>query len=107
MPSPPRRPPSVLAALSPAASLAAPDPPAKAPEYALTHQEPLPFEKQNFAYRWLDVMQEAAARDVDRVGARPTVLSRQMVVWACAMYDAWAAYDERAVGTRYGARLRR
>ena len=65
----------------------------KAPEYALTHQETVPLAQQNAAYRWLNVMQEVAAREVDRVGARPTVLSRQMHVWAVAMYDAWAAYD--------------
>lgn len=84
-----------------------PGPAEKLPEYALTHQELVPYEEQNFAYRWLNVMQEAAARDVDREGARPTVLSRQMAVWATALYDAWAAYDERAVGTRLGATLRR
>src|SRR5688572_21454156 len=54
----------------------------KPPEYARTGQELLPYDRQNFAYRWLDVMQEAAARDVDRFGARPTVLSRQMMLWA-------------------------
>jgi hypothetical protein len=77
------------------------------PEYARTHQEALPYERQNHAWRWLDVMQEAAARDVDRYGARPTVLSRQMMIWAVAMYDAWAAYDATAVGTRLGGALRR
>jgi len=82
-------------------------PPTPGPEYALTHQELVPFEQQNHAYRWLNVMQEVAARDVDRVGARPTVLSRQMMIWAVAMYDAWAAYDAVAVGTRLGASLRR
>src|SRR5204863_6874071 len=79
----------------------------KPPEYARTGQELLPYDRQNFAYRWLDVMQEAAARDVDRFGARPTVLSRQMMLWAVAMFDAWAAYDDKAVGTRLGGSLRR
>ena len=77
------------------------------PEYARTGQELLPYEQQNHAYRWLDVMQEAAARDVDKFGARPTVLSRQMMIWAAAMYEAWAAYDDKAVGTRLGGSLRR
>ncbi len=76
-------------------------------EYARTGQEALPYDRQNFAYRWLDVMQEVAARDVDEHGARPTVLSRQMLLWAVAMYDAWAAYDATAVGTRLGGSLRR
>lgn len=83
------------------------EPPSRPPEYALTHQEVLPLEQQNFAYRWLDVTQEVCARDVDRYGARPTILSRQMMVWAVAMFDAWAAYDARAVGTRLGPALRR
>jgi hypothetical protein len=79
----------------------------KPPEYARTGQELLPYEQQNFAYRWLDVMQEAAARDVDAFGARPTVLSRQMMLWAASVYEAWAAYDDKAVGTRLGGSLRR
>ncbi len=79
----------------------------KPPEYARTGQELLAYDRQNCAYRWLDVMQEAAARDVDRLGARPTVLSRQMMLWAVAMFDAWAAYDDKAVGTRLGGSLRR
>lgn len=59
------------------------------------------------AYRWLEVMLEASARSVDRIGARPTILSREMAVAVTAMYDAWAAYDEKAVGTRLGGSLRR
>ncbi len=73
----------------------------------LVHQELLPIEEQNAAYRWLEVAQEAAARDVDANGARPTVLSRQFALWATAMYDAWTAYDERAVPVYASAALRR
>jgi PAP2 superfamily len=61
----------------------------------------------SLAYQLLDVCEEAAARDVDRYNARPTVLSRQMAIWATAVYDAWAAYDDKAVGTRLGDKLRR
>lgn len=64
-------------------------------------------ENASFAYRLLDICQEAAANDVDRFNARPTILSRQMAIWATAVYDAWAAYDEKAVGTRLGDKLRR
>jgi hypothetical protein len=64
-------------------------------------------EKASLAYRLLDVCQEAAANDVDTYGARPTILSRQMAIWATSVYDAWAAYDEKAVGTRLGGSLRR
>ncbi|MGA0060152.1 MAG: vanadium-dependent haloperoxidase [Planctomycetota bacterium] len=59
------------------------------------------------AYRWLDAVLDAAARDVERVGAMPTILSRQMAIPMTAMFDAWAAYDDVAVGTTYGGGLRR
>ena len=59
------------------------------------------------AYQWLEIMQEASAREVQRDGARPTIISRDMVIVTTAMYDAWAAYDDRAVGTRLGGTLRR
>lgn len=59
------------------------------------------------AYRWLEIILEASARSVDRVGARPTILSREMAIAVTAMYDAWAAYDDKAVGTRLGGKLRR
>ena len=71
------------------------------------HAELLPADQQNIAYRWLNITQEVSARDVDRNGARPTVLSRMMAIWATAMFDAWAAYDQAAVGSRLGGSLRR
>lgn len=61
----------------------------------------------SLAYVWLDITEEATAREVDLHGARPTILSRTMAIWATAMYDAWAAYDEKAVGSRLGGKLRR
>lgn len=63
--------------------------------------------KVSLAYTWLDITQEATAREVEFNGARPTILSRTMAIWATAMYDAWAAYDEKAVGSRLGGSLRR
>ncbi|MCA9167761.1 MAG: vanadium-dependent haloperoxidase, partial [Planctomycetales bacterium] len=59
------------------------------------------------AYQWLDILLEASAQDVERIGARPTILSRQMAIPVTAAFDAWAAYDEKAVGTRLGGQLRR
>lgn len=59
------------------------------------------------AYKWLDIMLEASAREVESIGARPTILSRQMGITTTAMYDAWAAYDDKAVGTMLGGQLRR
>lgn len=71
----------------------------------LIHQAPAV--KPNAAYRWMHIMQEASGRSVDRVGARPTIISREMHMGVTAMFDAWAAYDAKAVGTRLGGKLRR
>jgi hypothetical protein len=40
-------------------------------------------------------------------GSGPTVVARALAVVHTAMYDAWAAYDATAVGTRLGGSLRR
>jgi hypothetical protein len=62
----------------------------------------------SIAYTWVNILLEATGRDIARVHApRPTIISRQMAVPLTAMYDAWAAYDARAVGTRLGGKLRR
>jgi hypothetical protein len=64
--------------------------------------------KPSPAYAWVEVLLEATERDIQRAHApRPTIISRQMAVPLTAMYDAWAAYDARAVGTRLGGKLRR
>jgi hypothetical protein len=65
------------------------------------------YPQATVAYRWLDILQETTAREVEKVGARPTIISRQMAIPMTAMYDAWAAYDDQAVGTRLGGTLRR
>ena len=60
------------------------------------------------AYAWVEILLETTGRDIASVGTpRPTIISRQMSVPLTAMYDAWAAYDEKAVGTRLGGKLRR
>jgi len=61
----------------------------------------------SLAYVLLDIAEEATAREHDVHGPRPTVGSRALAIWATAMYDAWAAYDEKAVGSRLGGTLRR
>ncbi len=61
----------------------------------------------SFASTWLDIALEATARDVDKRSPRPAVLSRTLAISLTAMFDAWAAYDNKAVGTRLGAKLRR
>jgi hypothetical protein len=71
----------------------------------LIHRAPNP--KPTAAYMWLEVLLEASGRDVDKFKPRPTILSRTMAIVLTSMYDAWAAYDEKAVGTRLGGKLRR
>ena len=63
--------------------------------------------QKSAAYEWLEVALEATAREHERVAPRPTVGSRMLMIITTAMYDAWAAYDEKAVGTRLGGKLRR
>ncbi len=59
------------------------------------------------AFDWLDIALEATAREHERVAPRPTVGSRMLMIITTSMYDAWAAYDKKAVGTRLGGTLRR
>jgi hypothetical protein len=66
-----------------------------------------PAPSRSAAYDWLDVALEATAREHERNGARPTIGSRMLGIVVTAMYDAWAAYDDKAVGTRLGHAFRR
>jgi hypothetical protein len=52
------------------------------------------------AYEWLEIALEATAREHERSGARPTVGSRMLGIVVSCMYDAWAAYDDKAVPSR-------
>lgn len=63
--------------------------------------------KKSVAYQWIDIALEVTANDVDRDGAKPTVQSRALGIVTTSIYDAWAAYDDKAVGTMYGGSLRR
>lgn len=66
-----------------------------------------PAHESSVVYDWVDVVLETSARDVVRIGARPTILSRQMVIPITAMYDAWSAYDDKALPVYLGDDLRR
>lgn len=50
---------------------------------------------------------EVALAAVRNGAARPTVIARSMFIVHSAMYDAWAAYDAKALGTQLGGSLRR
>ncbi|MET0152801.1 MAG: vanadium-dependent haloperoxidase [Candidatus Binatia bacterium] len=75
--------------------------------YPLVHRMPAAGFKPSAAYQWLDVLLEASGRDAERNRPRPTILSRTMALVLTSIYDAWAAYDDVAIGTRMGDRLRR
>lgn len=76
-------------------------------EQLLPHARPSSDFRPTAAYQWLEISLEATAREVDRFGARPTIISRSLAVALTAMYEAWAAYDDKAAGSRLGAALRR
>jgi hypothetical protein len=79
----------------------------EAPSSLLVHRQvPTDF-KPTAAYKWLDIILSASGRDAIRNKPRPNVLSRADGIVLTAMYDAWAAYDAVAVGTRLGSSLRR
>lgn len=50
---------------------------------------------------------EAALQAIRVTHPGPPIVARALAVAHTAMYDAWAAYDDRAVGTRLGGLLRR
>ena len=77
------------------------------PAGVLVHRMPPADYKPTAAYQWLQFILEASGREVTRNKPRPTILSRTMAIGLTAMYDAWAAYDDKAVGTRLGGKLRR
>ena len=56
----------------------------------------------NLALVWNDQTLEA----IRKLPPAPTVAARALAMVHTAIYDAWAAYDPVAVGTRLGAGLR-
>jgi len=74
--------------------------------FSSTNAQTLKADK-SMAFQWLDMALEVTANDVDRIGAKPTVQSRALGICVTGMYDAWAAYDSKAVGTQYVGNLRR
>lgn len=69
----------------------------------------LPFTngKRSVAYDWITTYLNVTATEVTRNGARPTIISRASYILTTSMYQAWAAYDNKAVGTEFGRRFRR
>jgi hypothetical protein len=73
----------------------------------LIHGGPISGWTPSPAYRLLDAVLDVAAMEIEQNAARPTVSSRMIHVTVTAMYDAWAAYDPRALGVVTGDALRR
>ena len=57
----------------------------------------------NVAVRWNQALLQA----IRNTGMAPMVAARALAIVHTSMYDAWAAYDGVAVGTRLGGTLRR
>ena len=76
-------------------------------EYTLVHRLPPPGFQPTVAYDWVEVVLKASGLDAVRHNPRPTVLSRTMAIVLTAMYDAWAAYDDKALCATPGCPPRR
>ncbi|SJM92687.1 vanadium-dependent haloperoxidase [Crenothrix polyspora] len=53
--------------------------------------------------RWND----AALQAIRSTKPGPPIVARALAITHTCMFDAWAAYDAKAIGTRFGGRLRR
>ena len=80
-----------------------PDPDNPPPLYLLNGLAP--SKGDNVVLRWDEELLQAIR--ANPAGTGPTITARALGVAHTAMFDAWAAYDARAVGTRYGGTLRR
>ena len=59
--------------------------------------------QETLVVQWNEVTLQA----VRNTRFAPTLTARALAIVHTCMYDAWAAYDPVAIGTRYGGRLRR
>jgi hypothetical protein len=75
----------------------------KGPASTFSFNQYGPTDSDDVVLRW-DEQTLAAVR---LAKPPPTVVARDLAIVHTAMYDAWAAYDAKALGTRTGASLRR
>ncbi len=73
------------------------------PDLALARPRGAVGRAENIVLRWNDALLEGVR--ASRLG--PPMVARALAVAHTAMYDAWAAYDRVAAGTRLGGALRR
>jgi hypothetical protein len=71
------------------------------PLYPIDNYGPRPDD--NVVLRW----DEQTLAVIRALKTGPTITARALAIVHTSMYDAWAAYDARAVGTRLGGSLRR
>ncbi|HEV3497225.1 MAG TPA: vanadium-dependent haloperoxidase [Actinomycetes bacterium] len=64
-----------------------------------------PSKGDNVVLRWNEELLQSIRANPAATG--PTVTARAIGVAHTSMFDAWVAYDGRAVGTRYGDKLQR
>jgi hypothetical protein len=79
-----------------------PDPDFPPPLYTINGLAP--SKGDNVVLRWDEELLQAIRANPGGTG--PTVTARALGVTHTSMFDAWAAYDSTAVGTRYGDKLR-
>jgi membrane-associated phospholipid phosphatase len=80
-----------------------PDPDDPPPQYTINGLGPRADD--NVVLLWDEELLQAIRANPATTG--PTVTARALGMAHTAMFDAWAAYDARAVGTRHGGKLRR
>ena len=80
-----------------------PDPDVPGPLYTINGLAP--SKGDNVVLRWDEELLQSIR--ANPAGTGPTVTARAIGVTHTSMFDAWAAYDARAVGTRFGDKLRR
>jgi hypothetical protein len=80
-----------------------PDPDTPGPLYTINGLGPT--KGDNVVLRWDEELLQAVR--ANPAGTGPTVTARAIGVAHTSMFDAWACYDTRALGTRYGDKLRR
>jgi hypothetical protein len=80
-----------------------PDPDTPAPLYTINGLGP--SKGDNVVLLWDEELLQAIR--ANPAGTGPTITARALGVTHTSMFDAWAAYDARAIGTRYGDKLRR
>src|SRR5437016_4634345 len=59
--------------------------------------------RRNVVVEWNQAVLEAVRNDT----MGPPMVARALVIVHTCVYDAWAAYDRKAIGTQFGDRLRR